>query len=150
MRQPQLSLEREFNAARMLVQVNVGNVHVVMKTGVGETKLLGNAIITISFCSNVKLELSRSSLFKRDSRNGNSSVERNARSSRRGVLHVVMKTRVGETKLLLNGILTISSCLNEKLEVFYKSVFKTDHIRGTSSVFQMIVGVIMAVLHVVL
>ena len=48
------------------------------------------------------------------------------------VLQVTLTTRVGETKILRNAILTISFCLEEAVEIFYSTLFKRDTRNVTS------------------
>ena len=50
------------------------------------------------------------------------------------VLRAVSKTSVGETKILGNGMLTVSNYFQVLLEMFCSSVFKTDRSNVTSSV----------------
>ena len=78
----------------------------VLKTRVGETKILGKDILPIPNCSYMLFEVSSSFVFKTDPRNTNYSVVRMLVGVPAAVLHVVLKTRVGETKIIGNGILT--------------------------------------------
>ena len=66
------------------------------------------------------------------------------------VLHVVWKTRVGETKILRNHIITAYYCCIVQLQLFFISVFKTDPRKLDYSVARMVVGVPLALLHVIL
>ena len=50
---------------------------------------------------------------------------------------VVMKRRAGETKMLGNGILSLSNYSNVLLEMFSSSVLKTDFSKANSRVEQM-------------
>ena len=65
-------------------------------------------------------------------------------------LHVVMKARLRETKVLENAILSVSICWEEASEIFYSSLFKRDTRNVTSLAERMLVGVPVAALHVVL
>ena len=68
----------------MLVGVSDTVLRAVSKTSVGETKILGNGMLTVSNYSQVLLEMFCSSVFKTDRSNVTSSVVTNARRSFRG------------------------------------------------------------------
>ena len=119
----------------------------IFKTRVGETNLIGKDILTASICSEVALEIYHSSLFKGHHRNVASGVKRMHVGVPVAVLHVVLKTRVGETKILRNANLSFSNCSNVQLEMLSSSVFKTDPRNVTSSVERMLVGVTDTVSH---
>ena len=124
-------------------------LHVVMKTRVGETKTLANVTLAISNCSNAYSAVCYSFVSKTDTRNVKSSIERLLVRVPVAVWHVVMKTRVGETKTLANVTLAISNCSNAYSAVCYSFVLKTDTRNVKSSIERLLVRVPVAVLHVV-
>ena len=63
----------------------------------------GNGILALSFWLDVSLEQSMRSLFIRDPRELNSGVARMLVGAHVAALHVVLKTRAGETKILEKG-----------------------------------------------
>ena len=96
---------------RMHAGATVAVLHVKLKSRVGKEKILGNDILTVFICLEVALQILHSSLFKRDPRNVNSSFERMHAGVTVAVLHVNLKTRLGETKKLGNEILSPSNCV---------------------------------------
>ena len=96
------------------------------------------------------MELLARSLLKRDPRNVHSSIHISFVDVTVAVLHVVSKTRVGDTKILGNDILAVSTYWEVVLEIFNSSLLKRDPRNVCSSVARMLVDVIVAVLHVVL
>ena len=66
------------------------------------------------------------------------------------VFHVGMKTRVSGTKVIRNTIVTVPNYLTLAREIFHSSLFKRDPRNVTFVVERRVVGVPVAVLHVVL
>ena len=137
-----------FGVKRMLVDATVAVQHVVRKTRVREMKILGNAILTVSLCWIVALEIYNSSLFKRDPRKVTSAVKRMFVDATVAVLPVVWKTRLCEMKIRGNAILTASLCWEVVWEMFASSPFKRDPRYVTFGVERLLVAVPVAVLHV--
>ena len=90
--------------------VTVAVLHVVWKMRLGEPKIPGSSIPTVSICLTETLTIIYSSLLKRDPRNTNSSVARMLVVVPVAVLHVVLKRRFGEAKILGDGIVYPSTC----------------------------------------
>ena len=112
-----------------------------MKTRLGETKVLGNDILSVSIASIEILKQFCKSVFKTDLRKVNSSPERMSDENYVAVLREdkIMKTRLGETEILGNGISTLSMSSIETFKQFCKSVFKTDPRKVNSSFEQLLV-----------
>ena len=79
--------------------------------------------------------------FKRDPRNVIAGVEPMLAGVFVAVLHVVLKTRVGEMKILGNDILALPICSEGLLQFFRTFVFKTDTGEVNLGVERMIVSV---------
>ena len=124
----------EYSVARMDDGVTVAELRVGWKTSFGETKIVGNGVLPLFICWGGYWTQSLRSLLKRDPRNASSSVSRMLVGVTVALLRVVWKMRVGETKILQNGILPLCICSKGQGTQSVRSLLKRDPRNASSSV----------------